>query len=103
MSKETIVRIMGQIIADGVGYEPNQLVKNITNIDAFQQRGMVSTSAADIKYCAEVLKAEVIDHAKAKQAFVAENTEGKAATDDVEASDPSEPKNKPAKKADGKK
>ena len=80
MSKEIIVRIMGQIIVDGVAYEPNQLVKNLTGIDGLQKRGMVSTSAADIKYCQEILGKQIVGHTVIKS------------TDD----DPDAPADKPA-------
>ena len=62
MSKETIVRVMTLISIEGVRYQPNQLVKNISNLEELLQKGFVSASAEDIKYCTTELGVSAIDH-----------------------------------------
>lgn len=61
--KET-ARITSIVMVGGKTYQPNQLVKNLPakELQELIENQSATLSDADIKYCKEELKAEVIDH-----------------------------------------
>jgi hypothetical protein len=81
MAKTAVVRILSITLVESTKYQPNQLVSGIDEktAETLEKQGMVSTKEADIKYCKDVLKSEVIEHGKASEAKPAANPDSKPA------------------------
>lgn len=77
VKKADAVRILSTVLLAGEKYQPNELVAGIPDNEraSLEKSGMISEREADVKYCAETLKAPVLHYGKPRPSAKSEDAD----------------------------